>query len=99
MKFGRSRKFYILCSFGFVLTLFFFAHWKTFRTLELDQNVIDRNFLHDQKINLRNSKSGRGGDTEDAKCSLEIGVQTSGHCMNKGKYTLYSKRTLINNNY
>ena len=85
MKFGRSRRFYILCSFGFVLILFFFSHWKTFKILELDQNVIDRNFLHDQKISLRNSKSGGGGDTGDARCSSEIGVQTSGHCMNKGE--------------
>ena len=76
MKFGRSRKFYLLISFGFVLILFFFSHWKTFKILDQSN---DKNFPLIQEM-----RSGRDEKTREEKCSPENGVQTSGHCLNKG---------------
>jgi len=81
MKFGRSRKFYILFSFGFVLILFFFSHWRTFKILDQDN---EKQSLFIQEMNLRKRESGNDEKTREEKCRSENGVQISGHCMNKG---------------
>ena len=83
MKFGRSRKFYILFSFGFVLILFFFSHWRTFKILDQDN---EKQSLFIQEMNLRKRESGNDEKTREEKCRSENGVQISGHCMNKGDY-------------
>lgn len=83
MKFNRSRKFYILCSFGVVLTVFFYSHWKTFKIL--DQNN-KRIALVDQESRLANGEHERDEERRDEKCRLGNDVQTSAHCVDNGDY-------------
>ena len=84
MRFGkcrRSKRFYLLISFGFVLILFFFSHWKTFKILD---QTNDKSSLLIQEKYLKNRGSETEEETKDEKCRSENGVQTLGHCMNKG---------------
>lgn len=81
MRFGRSRRCYLLISFGIVLILLFFSHWKTI-------NILDES--HEKTVLPVNEKElQKGGSETDEKangnrCVLEDGVQTLGHCINKG---------------
>lgn len=80
MRFGRSRRCYLLISFGIVLILLFFSHWKTIKILDEshEKNVPPVNEKELQKSGSETDEKANGN-----KCVLEDGVQTLGHCINK----------------
>lgn len=88
MKFPRTRKFYVLVSFGFVIILFFFSHWRSYNIL-VHQNKnahrTDYIVVQDTDVNLKQN-SDRNKEIIDEKCRSENGLQTSVHCVNKGDF-------------
>lgn len=81
MRFGRSKRCYLLISFGIVLILFFFSHWKTIKILDEshEKTVLPVNEKELQKSGSETDEKANGN-----KCVSEDGVQTLGHCINKG---------------
>lgn len=74
----------MLVSFIFVIILFFFSHWRSYKILV--QNNRERNSQRIQdkkKLQANNEKTEQEGD--DLKCRSQNGLQTSAHCVNKGE--------------
>lgn len=83
MTFRRTRKFYLLASFTFVVILFFFSHWKSYKILVQNTHK-PRNRLLVQDSEQLDERSNLEAQRNDSKCRSESGVQTSAHCVNEG---------------
>lgn len=71
----------MLVSFGFVIILFFFSHWRSYKIIV--QNTQERSPL------LVQERSKVESDRKESKCRSESGLQMSAHCVNKGNDEKY----------
>lgn len=83
MTLPRTRKCYVLVSFGFVVILFFFTHWKSYKILvQNTHGTSNRLVVQDSK--QLDERSDVESERNESKCTSEGGLQTSAHCVNKG---------------
>lgn len=71
-----------MVSFVFVIILFFFSHWRSYKILV--QNNHERNSRLQDTKKLVNERSYEETERDDLKCNSQNGLQTSEHCVNKG---------------
>lgn len=72
-----------MASFVFVVILFFFSHWKSYKILVQNTHK-PRNRLFVQESKQLDERSNLEAQRNDSKCRSESGVQTSAHCVNEG---------------
>lgn len=92
MKFPRTRRFYVLVSFVFVIILFLFSHWRSYKILV--QNNHEKNSLLVQNTYKLSERGNEETEKDELKCRSQDGLQTSTHCVNKGdgkNILVYSK--------
>lgn len=73
-----------MVSFIFVIILFFFSHWRSYKILV--QNNRERNSqLIQGKKKLQEKNEETEHESDELKCRSQNGLQTSAHCVNKGE--------------
>ena len=89
MTLPRTRKFYVLVSFGFVVILFFFSHWKSYKILVQNTHESSNRLVVQDSKQLDEERSNVESERNESKCTWEGGLQTSAHCVNKGDNEKY----------
>lgn len=82
MRFVRSRKSYIFISFGLIIALFLFTHWRSYKILVEKSHEERVTHAKDNKLGSHDQLSGK---MTQQNCSPESGLQTSAHCRKKGE--------------
>lgn len=84
MKFPRARKSYVLISFGFVIAIFLFTHWRSYKILVQNNNNRNSERVLDKKLESLQNLNERSSKINGKNCPPENGLQTSAHCAKKG---------------
>lgn len=85
MRFVRSRKSYIFISFGLIIALFLFTHWRSYKILVEKSHEERVTHAKDNKLGSHDQLSGK---MTQQNCSPESGLQTSAHCRKKDSTAL-----------
>lgn len=66
-----------------MVILFFFSHWKSYKILVRNTHETSNRFVVQDSKQL-DERSNVESERNESKCRSEGGLQTSGHCVNKG---------------
>lgn len=72
-----------MASFVFVIILFFFSHWRSYKILVQNNHERNSELVQDTRKQV-NERSSEETERDELKCRSQNGLQTSAHCVNKG---------------